>query len=221
MLPLATALFFHYWPPTSSLAPSLQMSLLNSFCNYRINVCGPLWRATFAYNYLLQWNLWTSVSLICWLSVFPGFLTLCNTDTVQMKSGSRRWRMHGLTRDTQSVFTLTLRNVQKAWQYSAHHWESTNRLHGNSSLANAHTCHTASPPRMPQGWYFTCPLCFLQKTHRLKLWWATGPGEVLHKHTHALTYTHVAHTQTELMKHENLKSQHANPVCLWDFFFMS
>lgn len=37
-------------------------------------------------------------------------------------------------------------------------------------------------------------------------------------HTHALTYTHVAHTQTELMKHENLKSQHANPVCLWDFF---
>lgn len=65
--------------------------------------------------------------------------------------------------DSQSGFTLKLQHVQKAWQSSAHHWESTNRLHGNSSLASAHTCHTASPPRMPLGWYPPDPFASFRK----------------------------------------------------------
>lgn len=190
------------------------MSLFNSFWNYRINVCRLLTtverhiciQLSVCSLKLLQWNLWTSLSLICSLSVFPRSLTLSNSDTVQMKSGSRRWRMHGLTRDTQSGFTLTLQHVQKAWQNSAHHWESTNRLHGNSSLASAHTCHTASPPRMPLGWYPPDPFASFRKHTSGSFDEPLDPGRFsTNTHTHA-------HTRTELMKHENLKSQHVMPL---------
>lgn len=167
------------------------MSLFNSFWNYRINVCRLLTtverhiciQLSVCSLKLLQWNLWTSLSLICSLSVFPRSLTLSNSDTVQMKSGSRRWRMHGLTVRLHSETSTRTESVTEQRTPLGIDQPSPWQLFTGKC---AHLPHCESTQNA-SGLVSTWPLCFLQKTHKRKFRWATGPGEVLHKHTHMHT----------------------------------
>lgn len=169
------------------------MSLFNSFWNYRINVCRLLTtverhiciQLSVCSLKLLQWNLWTSLSLICSLSVFPRSLTLSNSDTVQMKSGSRRWRMHGLTVRLHSETSTRTESVTEQRTPLGIDQPSPWQLFTGKC---AHLPHCESTQNA-SGLVSTWPLCFLQKTHKRKFRWATGPGEVLHKHTHTCTHS--------------------------------